>query len=202
MFIISQCALHKSHVCNFHNISTYSIASGLIIYGGIYLYLLFYKNEYLALFNKFIIYIIGIDLLLSTFYYINSQNNLKNNYVLLESTNTNIDEMLSESTSEDKESDFEIDLDDVDTEDQFQTIDTEQLQENLETHLDQTPNTNQDNIYLNENLNENANENANENEVKEQQDQMKKLDIDTTSEPTLKKKRGRKPNSLKSQVNF
>ena len=56
MFVISQFALHKSNMCKFNNISTYAIASGLIVYASIYLYLLFYNNDYVALFNKFIIY--------------------------------------------------------------------------------------------------------------------------------------------------
>jgi hypothetical protein len=73
MFIISQYILQKSNVCNPDNISTYAIATGLIIYASIYLYLLYYNDEFLYLFNKFIIYIIGIDLLLSTFYYFSSE---------------------------------------------------------------------------------------------------------------------------------
>ena len=58
-----------------NDITTYSIAIGLIIYTSIYLYLLFYNGEYLSIFNKFIIYIIAIDLLLSTFYYLNNDSN-------------------------------------------------------------------------------------------------------------------------------
>jgi hypothetical protein len=58
-----------------NDITTYSIAIGLIIYTSIYLYLLFYNDEYLSIFNKFIIYIIAIDLLLSTFYYLNNDSN-------------------------------------------------------------------------------------------------------------------------------
>jgi hypothetical protein len=72
MFIISQYLLHKSNLCNSDNISTYSIAVGLLIYSSIYLYLLYYNNEFLFIFNKFIIFIIGIDLLLSTFYHFNN----------------------------------------------------------------------------------------------------------------------------------
>lgn len=75
MFILSQILLKQINICNNNSVTTYSIAIGLIIYTSIYLYLLFYNDEYLSVFNKFIIYIIGIDLLLSAFYYINSDTN-------------------------------------------------------------------------------------------------------------------------------
>ena len=137
MFVISQFALHKSNMCKFNNISTYAIASGLVVYASIYLYLLFYNNDYVALFNKFIIYIIGIDLLLSTFYYFNTSkkpeqepqsHNLnfeKNpNVELLNVPNViNVssvsnDDSDEESISNDEESDFEIEeTEDYDMED-------------------------------------------------------------------------------------
>ena len=78
MFLVSQYALEQSNVCkNVNQISTYSIALGLILYASIYLYLLFYNNEYLSIFNKFIVYIVIIDLLLSTFYYMKIQSDKK-----------------------------------------------------------------------------------------------------------------------------
>jgi hypothetical protein len=58
-------------MCDTSNkISTYSIISGLAVYASLYLYILFYKNDYLGIFNKFIIYIITADLLISTMYHI------------------------------------------------------------------------------------------------------------------------------------
>ena len=78
MFIISQYLLNISGTCkNINQISTYSIITGLILYASIYLYLLFYNDEYLSIFNKFLIYIIVVDLLLSTFYYFNLQKSFK-----------------------------------------------------------------------------------------------------------------------------
>lgn len=69
MFVVSQYLLNLSKVCTTsQQINTYSIALGLILYGSIYLYILFYNNEYLNIFNKFIIYVVGVDLLLSAFY--------------------------------------------------------------------------------------------------------------------------------------
>lgn len=162
MFVISQFALHKSNMCKFNNISTYAIASGLIIYASIYLYLLFYNNDYVALFNKFIIYIIGIDLLLSTFYYFNTSkkpepeqepqsHNLnfeKNpNVELLNVPNViNVssvsnDDSDEESISNDEESDFEIEeTEDYDME---EITKTEILEENVNTEQLQTVDTEQ-----------------------------------------------------------
>ena len=122
MFVISQVILHKSNMCKVDNISTYAIATGLVIYAAIYLYLLFYNNEYISLFNKFIIYIIGIDLLLSTFYYFNTSSQKKHSDVTrIESNNSeNLfekighevdDQNLAHSDCEsehEEESDFEI----------------------------------------------------------------------------------------------
>lgn len=74
MFVLSQYLLNSSGMCNPQQITSYSIALGLILYSSIYLYILFYNNEYLSVFNKFIIYIVVVDLLLSAFYYFNTQD--------------------------------------------------------------------------------------------------------------------------------
>ena len=73
MFVLSQYLLNASGMCKTQQILSYSIALGLILYSSIYLYLLFYNDEYLSIFNKFIIYIVVVDLLLSAFYYFNLQ---------------------------------------------------------------------------------------------------------------------------------
>jgi hypothetical protein len=91
MFIISQISLDKLHICEHENISTYSIVIGLVIYGAIYLYFLFYNSEYINLFNKFVIYIVGIDLLLSTFYHLNtSKKVLEENQPLLNNATNDV----------------------------------------------------------------------------------------------------------------
>ena len=74
MFVLSQYLLNASGMCKTQQILSYSIALGLILYSSIYLYLLFYNDEYLSIFNKFIIYIVVVDLLLSAFYYFNLQD--------------------------------------------------------------------------------------------------------------------------------
>jgi len=220
MFVISQFALHKSNMCKFNNISTYAIASGLVVYASIYLYLLFYNNDYVALFNKFIIYIIGIDLLLSTFYYFNTSKKpepepklkphdlnfqkIPNVELLNVSNNVDINSD-EESTSNDEESDFEVeetedyDMEEItktETLEQLQTVDTEQLQTVDTEQLQQTL------------------EKINSEETKQEIQQKvqlpnvtesdkinlseKKL-LDLESEQVIKKKRGRKPNHSKIQ---
>jgi hypothetical protein len=71
MFIISQILLHKSNICKHTSIPSYSIAIGIVIYAIIYLYILFSHDEYLELFNNFSVYVISVDLLLSTVYFFN-----------------------------------------------------------------------------------------------------------------------------------
>jgi hypothetical protein len=120
MFVVSQYILNLSGMCTTsQQITTYSIALGLILYGSVYLYILFYNNEYLNIFNKFIIYIVGVDLLLSAFYYYNLQSSDK-----LVKGNEVEDETESDSESEDdpeyeeSEEDDDIDKEEDDNETQ------------------------------------------------------------------------------------
>ena len=111
MFVVSQYILNLSGMCTTsQQITTYSIALGLILYGSVYLYILFYNNEYLNIFNKFIIYVIGVDLLLSAFYYYNIQSSSDK----LVKGNEEVDSE-SESESED-DLEYEESEDDLDKE--------------------------------------------------------------------------------------
>jgi hypothetical protein len=71
MFILSQVITTSVLKSSNENSTLYSIVIGLIFYSVIYLGLL-YKNQ-LVFFNQFIHYIIGLDLLLSGFYYYQKQ---------------------------------------------------------------------------------------------------------------------------------
>lgn len=146
MFIISQYLLHKSKLCNSDNISTYSIAVGLIIYSSIYLYFLYYNNDFLFIFNKFIIFIIGIDLLLSTFYHFNNENIQKLNNdnddlnfeesCLIENNNK-IQEYLSISDDELTE-DFDEDFDEEIVQDnESENLEEEIVQDNESENLEE-----------------------------------------------------------------
>ena len=142
MFIISQYLLHKSKLCNSDNISTYSIAVGLIIYSSIYLYLLYYNNDFIFIFNKFIIFIIGIDLLLSTFYHFNNENIQKLNNMNFEESflienNNKIQEHLSISDDELTE-DFDEDFDEEVVQDnESENFDEEVVQDNESENLEE-----------------------------------------------------------------
>jgi hypothetical protein len=154
MFIISQYLLHKSKLCSSDNISTYSIAIGLIIYSTIYLYLLYYSNDLLFIFNKFIIFIIAIDLLLSMFYHFNNENISKLNNIkddlnledeLLIENNNKIQEHLDISDDELTE-DFDENLDE-----EIQDNESENLLEEIdETADDEILNQELQNSYLEE----------------------------------------------------
>ena len=66
MFLLSNFVLNSIGASKSSSaVATYSIASGLIIYAGIYLYVLFYHQEKLAFLNTILIYVVSIDLLLS-----------------------------------------------------------------------------------------------------------------------------------------
>lgn len=106
MFFLSLVVLQKSKLCQPQNLTSYSIASGIALYGGIYLYFLYYNPELLSIFNKFLIYIVSVDLLLSTFYFyqLNSkpqlEHNLNTNNNNLETSDDLFDSELTENEDE------------------------------------------------------------------------------------------------------
>lgn len=67
MFIVSQTILKYTKLCPPGNRTTYSIALGLLAYATLYLYLLYTQHEFMSFFNKILIYVVGCDLLISTF---------------------------------------------------------------------------------------------------------------------------------------
>ena len=122
MFILSQCILHKCNAFSkLETISTYSIIVGLIFYASIYLYILFYNVEYISIFNKFIIYIVGIDLLLSTFYYSMNTPTVEQD-TTIPLLQENVEESQSDSESEDffeSAHEIEEDEDEIDDEEEI-----------------------------------------------------------------------------------
>ena len=112
MFIISQYLLNNLSTTDLEYTSIYAIGIGLVVYACIYLYFLFYNEEFLSIFNKFIIYIIGIDLLLSSFYYARNKNSLEYNQV---GNSDNISDNISDETVSvdevDIDDDIEVDID-------------------------------------------------------------------------------------------
>ena len=214
MFIISQYALQKSNACNNVDISTYSIVTGLVIYGGIYLYFLFYNNEYLSLFNKFVVYILGIDLLLSTFYTYNTNINENKSFDSNEKSNKESED-LEETDSTDVETDDSsediLDLIPLSFEN---VVDQEDAQANAQVNS-------QEDAQANTQANTQANAQANAQEVQVAfQESIEKLDLeeplldsetletvkklqqenDMSSVQSIKKKRGRKPHNTKATM--
>lgn len=120
MFILTQYLLKSflnSKISN-TSLSTYTIVIGLVIYALFYSYFMMYNRDLLPFFNKIIIYIIGIDLLLSAFYNYNIQLENPNNNTISNITNQNLLEMenfdqVSEETDDEEETDDQETDDDV-----------------------------------------------------------------------------------------
>jgi hypothetical protein len=219
MFIISQYLLNNLSSNKLEYTSIYAIAIGLVVYACIYLYFLFYNEEFLSIFNKFIIYIIGIDLLLSSFYYANTKNSLE--YKQIENSDNFSDDTVSEAENIFEEEDiFEEDIfeeEDI-LEDKIQEnlldqhhIHTENLLKNdefniesdVESNLDSKvpekislddlqPQHQTDEFVISEHVEE---------QIKSNEEQIKSNEnIETVLNQETKRRRGRKPNSLK--LNF
>ena len=105
--------------------TTYSIGLGLVFYSAFYLYFLFYNNELLPFFNNILIYIVGIDLLLTTFYSykVDDTEQFEDNYELQQ-------DLPDELPEEDLQEELHEDL----TEDLTETLPNE-LQEELTEEL-------------------------------------------------------------------
>lgn len=70
MFLLSNFMLKQmGSIKSSSAIATYSIAIGLVIYAALYVYVLFYHHNQLAMFNTILIYVVSIDLLLSSALY-------------------------------------------------------------------------------------------------------------------------------------
>lgn len=217
MFILSQYILKNIKICNFTDITSYSIAIGLIIYTSIYLYLLFNNNELLSIFNKFIIYIISIDLLLSSFYYLNSEK--QQHLETINSENIKLIDDTDSYNNVDTETDIDTESD-INTETEIYTendIDTEtDIKDDIEDDIQdvteiETNNQGKDeNNIPSQDINIEVypiqqNESQKIQEVSENIDNdtniilskdNSTLDLENSSLP-VKKKRGRKPNVLK-----
>ena len=116
MFIISQYILKKSNLIpDIITVSTYSSVIGIIIYASIYIYFLTYNREILPFFNKIIIYIVGVDLLLSIIYFYKLQNDANTNtsYENIGADDSEIDDTL---LSESEYSDTDIENSNLDLE--------------------------------------------------------------------------------------
>ena len=166
MFILSQCILHKcSSLTKLETISTYSIILGLIVYSTIYLYILFNNVDYIYIFNKFIIYIVGIDLLLSTFYYSMHSSTLdeastpllQENDVHIES-DSETDDFFESAHEDGKDEEMEVDETELDETEVDETeVDNLEVNETEinETEVNEIDNRNEHVIDIGEDIKEN-----------------------------------------------
>uniref|UniRef100_A0A6C0E191 Uncharacterized protein n=1 Tax=viral metagenome TaxID=1070528 RepID=A0A6C0E191_9ZZZZ len=99
-------------------IQTYAIASGIVIYASLYMYCMAANTNLLQLFNKLLIYIVGIDLLLSTLIHV------RENQIYEGDDNTD-GRLLDESESDTEESELIVDETEGDSEQSEQIGDTE-----------------------------------------------------------------------------
>lgn len=212
MFVIANFTLKKGCLVKEKNIQTYSIAVGIVFYAAIYMYLLFSKSEFLAVFNRFVVYIIGVDLLLSALFFSNKptkaevvvhsldeicgkNGHKKNDYSTLDDTTSddcNEDEggddedNVSDSTSNDSQTDPDpepgCDLDTESNCDKSEAQQNEIVKENFSPNLDAVKDADDLETLV---LNNDL------------VDQLEQISSTTQTGP---KKRGRKPKSALSQA--
>jgi hypothetical protein len=107
MIFLSQYILSKyGDSLTEQSIQIYSIAIGIVLYAAIYIYLMFYNTTLLQVFNKFLIYIVSVDLLMSTFI------NLGNKKVELLETSFDLPKNMDENENESYDSDNSEDSED------------------------------------------------------------------------------------------
>ena len=163
MFFLSQVVLNKFKLCDTNNLSSYSIATGIALYGALYLYFLYYNEELLSIFNKFMIYVISVDLLLSTFYFyqINTkgiEHNLNEN---CETSEEEIDSELDSQLTEEEDEDEDEDEDEKDEDNEDD--DDHELHEEYENESEKS--------YTQDSVNLDNSNGKNENNIEEFQQQ-------------------------------
>jgi hypothetical protein len=188
MFSVSQVLLEKFKLTGTDNVVTYSIVIGISLYAGIYAYLLFKQPELLPMFNKFILFVVGIDCLISTILYIRQNHkNVLDNPVELQAFNIEDEDEdfnVYEDDSDGNEVDYEDDEDDEEDE-------TDELDEEEEINEDEDIEINEDHDEIEDHVDEELIDN----------DQINNEQVATESvgEQLIelpKKKRGRPPKTL------
>lgn len=116
MFILSHLVIDKFNLCE--NTVSASLISGFAIYAIVYIYTLFYNNNNLDVFNTFIVYIIAMDLLLSTTYHVITLNNkdADQNYSSIgDSDDSDVSSCSSETETEIEDAGMITNIDDANT---------------------------------------------------------------------------------------
>lgn len=186
MFVISQYILNKSGICkDIQQVSTYSIAVGLVVYSSIYLYVLFYNNKYLSVFNKFIMYIVIVDILLSIFYYFSIQK--KVDYPFIEPDNEEYDDSNSNANKLDGLYNSSESEGQIESESEIQLESETEVEAEVEAESEE-----ESRLYIEDLINKEK-----EQEIKMQQENPQIEDIVNT---ILSKKRGKKSKVTVSEL--
>lgn len=112
MFLLSNFVLKNMGIVKSTSaIASYSIAIGMVIYAAIYLYILYYHQEKLAFFNTILMYVVSIDLLLSSAVYNKQMLDTKSEEY---NDNNTIEHSLMEENDNETEDETECETENVD----------------------------------------------------------------------------------------
>jgi len=161
MFIISQYILKQSNMIpDLMTMTTYSVVSGIVIYAGLYAYILLYNKSLLPFFNKIITYVVGVDVLLSMIYYYTLMNSQKG--TITENKENDALDIVNDDTESYTDSDEGSDVcSDTDAESDIEQIyNKEDLDQNvLKSEFQNVE------VFINENANQQMNTNQQINNI-------------------------------------
>jgi hypothetical protein len=147
--------------------TTYSVVSGIVIYAGLYAYILLYNKSLLPFFNKIITYVVGVDVLLSMIYYYTLMNSQKG--TITENKENDALDIVNDDTESYTDSDEGSDVcSDTDAESDIEQIyNKEDLDQNvLKSEFQNVE------VFINENANQQMNTNQQINNIIDANQQM------------------------------
>ena len=159
MFILTQYLLKTLLNKNLskNSLQTYTIITGLVVYTMFYSYFLIYNTELLPYFNKIIIYIVGIDLLLTAFYNycfnieletFNTMPNSNGNVQLISDKQNDYsydDNIIEDNSEEESEEDSE---EESEEEDEIHNLQSEIDNETVDLQSENKNESNEDTLFI------------------------------------------------------
>ena len=194
--------LEKFNLCSKDNVSTYAIAVGLLVYATIYLYLLFSSGDLVVLFNKFLVYIIGIDLLLSAFYTFNGNYNTENLQTPIIDqidTETETETETELHTDTDTYTENEEELEEQELGEQIEQELGEQIEQELGEQIVQEQGIEQQPIEEQEQVQEQGIEHFEPQQLPREQIEQEHFDLNVDNVEQVKRRRGR-PSKVQQQL--
>lgn len=123
MFILSRYIFDKFDIVEKESQSVFSIASGMLTYTVLYLYILFFNSEYLQIFNSFIFYLIAIDSILAVAWsYLQYPYPNQHPHQVSDDTDTDSDTGTYSDIDTDSDGSEDTDADDDNTEESVSTV--------------------------------------------------------------------------------